>query len=382
VLAASDFCPGRYFCAKTSVVQPTVPGEDNLFMTISLIRETNPGLTKTANDDNLRLKDLLQTLPREVFLKDRRKAWMMLGINVLMVVLGYWGLALSPWFLLPPLWIFTGTALTGFFVIGHDCGHRSFANRRWVNDIVGHLAFLPLLYPFHAWRILHNFHHTHTNKLDVDNAWQPWRPEEYASSGVLMQWFYRLIMAGGLWWIGSITHWAAIHFNWNKFEGKQRSQVRLSVLVVLAFAAIAFPLLIATTGIWGFVKFWLLPWLVYHFWMSTFTIVHHTSPEIPFIAAEEWNEAQAQLFGTVHCDYPRWVEFLCHDINVHIPHHISTAIPSYNLRLAHSVIKENWGNKLRESRFSWSLMKEITSKCNLYCPDNYYQSFKDFHAKN
>jgi len=65
--------------------------------------------------------------------------------------------------------VFTGTALTGFFC-AHDCGHRSFAKQRWVNDLVGHLFMLPLIYPFHSWRILHN---THTNKLDVDNAWQP-----------------------------------------------------------------------------------------------------------------------------------------------------------------------------------------------------------------
>jgi len=50
-------------------------------------------------------------------------------------------------------WIFTGTALTGF--IAHDCGHRSFAKQRWVNDLVGHLFMLPLIYPFHSWRILH-----------------------------------------------------------------------------------------------------------------------------------------------------------------------------------------------------------------------------------
>jgi len=59
-----------------------------------------------------------------------------------------------------------------FFVIAHDCGHRSFAKRRWVNDLVGHLFLLPLIYPFHSWRILHNYHHTHT-KLDEDNAWHP-----------------------------------------------------------------------------------------------------------------------------------------------------------------------------------------------------------------
>ena len=44
----------------------------------------------------------------------------------------------------------------------------------------------------------------------------------------------------------------------------------------------------------------------YHFWMSTFTVVHHTASHIPFKAADQWNAAKAQLSGTVHCDYPRW----------------------------------------------------------------------------
>jgi hypothetical protein len=35
--------------------------------------------------------------------------------------------------------------------------------------------------------------------------------------------------------------------------------------------------------------------LVYHFWMSTFTIVHHTAADIPFTPEGEWNEAIAQL---------------------------------------------------------------------------------------
>ena len=55
---------------------------------------------------------------------------------------------------------------------------------------------------------------------------------------------------------------------------------------------------------WGLVKFWLMPWLVYHFWMSTFTLVHHTGVDVQFTPASEWNEAMAQLAGTIHCDYP------------------------------------------------------------------------------
>jgi len=40
--------------------------------------------------------------------------------------------------------------------------------------------------------------------------------------------------------------------------------------------------------------------------MSTFTIIHHTAPHIPYKPAEEWNAAKAQLSGTVHC-FGWWV---------------------------------------------------------------------------
>jgi omega-6 fatty acid desaturase (delta-12 desaturase) len=332
-----------------------------------------------AIESDFRLRDIIKTLPKEVFIQNRRKAWTKLAVNVLLVAVGYWAIAISPWFLLPVAWVFAGTALTGFFVIGHDCGHRSFAHRKWVNDLVGHLTMLPLIYPFHGWRIGHNYHHKHTNKLFEDNAWEPWTTEDYDRTPSGLRWFYRQLR-GRFWWIGSITHWAFWHFDWRPFAGKQREQVKFSALVVIAGAAIAFPVLIATTGIWGFVKFWLLPWMVYHFWMSTFTIVHHTATDISFAMPEEWNEAKAQLSGSVHCDYPWWVEFLCHDINVHVPHHVSTAIPSYNLRQAHRSLQENWGEYLKETRFSWSLMKEITDKCHLYDADNAYKSFREYHA--
>lgn len=328
---------------------------------------------------NFKLKDIVKTLPKAVFLKDRRKAWQQVVFSVVMVGLGYFGLAISPWYLLPIVWIFTGTALTGFFVIGHDAAHRSFSNNRRVNDIVGHILMLPLLYPFHGWRILHNYHHKHTNKLGVDNAWQPWTPDDYNTAGSLMQMFYRA-MRGRLWWLASIVHWAALHFQWDRFEGKERDRVKFSALFVIIGGGIGLTLLTLTTGWWGLVKFWFVPWLVYHFWMSTFTLVHHTAVDVQFQPASEWNEAMAQLAGTIHCDYPRWVEILCHDINVHIPHHISTAIPAYNLRTAHAIIKENWGEYIKERQFNWDLMLEITDNCHLYDPEHCYQTFDDFHS--
>lgn len=322
------------------------------------------------------LKDIIKTLPSQCFEKDRRKAWLSVFINVLAVGLGYLGIVYLPWYCLPLTWLWTGTALTGFFVLAHDCGHRSFAKRRWVNDLVGHLLTMPLIYPFHCWRILHDRHHRHTNKFQVDNAWDPWTIADYKETNFVVRLFYKALR-GRFWWIGSIAHWATIHFDLAQFEERDRPKVKLSIATAVIFAAACFPTLILTTGIWGFVKFWLLPWLVYHFWMSTFTIVHHTAPDIQFRPADTWSEAEAQLAGTVHCDYPRWVEILCHDINVHIPHHVSVAIPSYNLRMAHQSLLKNWGGYMRESKFSWALMKEIGDRCHIYHPEQAYQSFKE-----
>lgn len=83
-------------------------------------------------------------------------------------------------------------------------------------------------------------------------------------------------------------------------------QVIVSLAAVAAFALIGLPAIYAVSGIGGVFKFWLMPWLGYHFWMSTFTVVHHTAAHIPFKPASEWNAAKAQLSGTVHCDFPKW----------------------------------------------------------------------------
>jgi len=325
---------------------------------------------------DLTLRQVIQSIPREYFEKDPVKAWRAVAITVVAVIAGYSAVALSPWFLLPFAWFFAGTALTGLFVIGHDCGHGSFSNRRWVNNWVGHIVMLPLIYPFHSWRILHNIHHRHTNNLDIDNAWAPWTEDEFQNASPFMQGVYRY-MRGWLWWLASIAHWAALHFTLKNFNERDHKAVKRSIAAVLAFSAVFFPTLLWLAGPWGVVKFWLMPWLGYHFWMSTFTLVHHTIPDIQFRPTATWNEVEAQLSGTLHCDYPHWVEVLCHDINVHVPHHVSTGIPSYNLRAAHANLKENWGPLMRETRFSWELMSTIAGQCHLYHPTQAYRSFQD-----
>jgi len=74
----------------------------------------------TSIEPDFKLKDIIKTIPKEYFQKDPVKAWFGVITNILAVIAGYAMLVYSPWYLLPLAWIFTGTALTGFFVIAHD----------------------------------------------------------------------------------------------------------------------------------------------------------------------------------------------------------------------------------------------------------------------
>ncbi len=332
-------------------------------------------------DPTVQLKDIIKTLPPEVFVKDRFKAWSHVVLNGILVSLGWLGISVLPWYTLPLSWLFTGTCFFGLFVIAHDCGHRSFAQRKWVNNLVGHIALMPCIYPFHAWRIHHNQHHKYTNHLDLDNTWNPYRVEGFNQFNQFEKWVYRALR-GPFWWVGSIFHWGLFHFRWDNLEGQQREQVRYSVVSVMLVMLTGFPLLIATAGWWGWFSLWFMPWLVFHFWLSTVTLTHHTQPQLHFEPQETWHEAKAQLVGTVDCKYPRWFEWICHDINVHVPHHLTTAIPWYNLRRANASLHEQWGSYMTCSELSWTLIKQIIETCHLYSPERGYQSFQEANQES
>jgi len=297
-------------------------------------------------------------------------------ISVCAVAASEYLLVISPWYFYPLIWAFAGTAFTGFFVIGHDCGHLSFSRSYVVNDIVGILSFLPMFYPFESWRIKHNLHHNNTNKLHVDNAWQPFQ-QSYFNSAPTWERNIMQVIKGPLWFLASVGHWIKEHFFLSSFTPEQHPKVKISIACVLISATLFFPTLFYFTGIWGVVKYWLIPFLGYHFWMSTFTMVHHTLPHIPFLEESKWNDVKARLTMTVHCEYPWWIEFLTHHINVHIPHHVSTGIPSYNLRKAHNSLKATFGKHLHETTFGWELLKDIIYNCHLYDEIECYVPFSE-----
>jgi hypothetical protein len=59
-----------------------------------------------------------------------------------------------------------------------------------------------------------------------------------------------------------------------------RPWVWLSYALPLGFVGVVWPAMVAAGGVAGWVSWWLGPWVVFHGWMSTLSLVQHTGPHI------------------------------------------------------------------------------------------------------
>merc|ERR1711871_949702 len=160
------------------------------------------------------------------------------------------------------------------------------------------------------------------------------------------------------------------------FKARDRLAVCRSILATVLPCWYLFSCLYAAGGAWLWMKMWLMPYLGFNFWLSTYTYFHHKAADIKWHRSEGWNKAEAQLFGTVHVDYHPIIEFLHFDINWHIPHHVTVKIPWYNLRRATYALMRKYGDKLHTVEMSLSLWKEVTTHCHVWDEKDAYKKFE------
>lgn len=58
------------------------------------------------------------------------------------------------------------------------------------------------------------------------------------------------------------------HFDLKKYRPSEQNRVKTSLAAVFGFMAVVWPLIIWKFGVVGWVNYWLMPWLGYHFWVS------------------------------------------------------------------------------------------------------------------
>jgi len=304
-------------------------------------------------------------LPQKLYERSSGKALLKLTKALVLLTGAYVVLTMLPWYLLPLGWIVTGTCFASLLAVGYACGTDTFFNNTIVNHIVGQLCLIPLMLPFEAWR------EEITQQKETARA----KIQNYLS-------------CSHFWWCTSF--WQGIAANIEALFSLKSKRVLGNLIILYIGAGIFFPSLMYFTGVWGLVKYYIMPLVVYHFWASSFL---KTSSLLKLLSDKI---EKSELVTLAHYKYPKWVEFLSCELNYAISslHHFTTSlnvdlpaedeseasenlkerrvkpvspvIPIYNLKEAFKYLKESTVSvKLEEFDF-FALLKsrsgELVSK--------------------
>jgi omega-6 fatty acid desaturase (delta-12 desaturase) len=262
--------------------------------------------------------------------------------------------------LLLVLWVMYGWVLVGAFTIGHDCGHRTFSRRGWVNTLVGHLCMTPLANSFHVWRLTHGHHHAHTNLRGQDVDWAAFlmTREEFESRGKAVPLIVRLGYA--------LPFGIALWVTWNALRRgfaldamltpaqrvEERARIRWSNAILLAVLLVIYGGLWYAAGFWGMIKYHGIPALVAMFTGWLHITIQHANEASVLYEAPAWTPAKGQMVSTFDVRFPRVLEYLWFRINIHIPHHVSTGIPWYNLDRAAEALEHAYPDLYQKEAFT------------------------------
>ncbi len=271
----------------------------------------------------------------------------------------------------PVLWFGLGTLFWALFLIGHDCGHGAFSRHRWLNTLVGHLTHTPLLVPYHGWRLSHRLHHRGTGHVDRDETWFPLTRAEVAA----LPWHVRLLrfrlFLFGLpfYLLRRSPGRAGSHFNPQSalFPRREQGRVTASIALCGLFAAG----LVGAACWWGpgaVCRYYLAPYVVFAVWLDLVTILHHTSPDVPWYRDPDWTPLHGAL-ATVDRHYGLF-EAIHHHVGTHVPHHLFPHIPHYRLRQASVALARVLGPAYRRPGTPiWRAFADVLRSCHVVPPD-------------
>lgn len=301
------------------------------------------------------LSGIRQSIPESCYEISPVKGW--LTIFRILCLLGlciYLETLTNNLLILFPLWLFHGQVLVGLFVLGHDCGHHSFSRNRMMNLIMGHLAFSPLGNGLVSWTGTHNHHHANTQLRGQDVDWSKWlmTKEEFKNST------WKKNFAGK---IGYALPFGIFFWIWlnaiSRGLKNTSTHVRISNLIMWSVMLGLYAALGWFTGVSGMFKYHGIPASIAMFTGYFLLTIQHANEKSRWFEKSSWNPVRGQMESTFDVRFPRFLEWLWLDINIHIPHHISPAIPWYELRNARIKLRTNHPELYQERNFG---MKEIS----------------------
>ena len=222
------------------------------------------------------------------------------------------------------------------FIIFHDCCHQSFFNNNRANEVLGTIAGIMTLFPFHQWRHSHNVHHatsSNLNKRGVGDIWVM-TVKEYEKASFGQRLAYRIyrnpfVMFGvGPFYLFLITN----RFNRKGARKKERMNtylINLSIVLLYGWMCwiIGWQAFLFIQGPCVFIAGSLGIWLFY---------VQHHFENSYFEEEKEWDFVKAAVEGSSFYSLPKWLQWITGNIGYHHIHHLSPRVPNYHLEEVHN----------------------------------------------
>ena len=356
--------------------------------TINLNQPFSSVLSPEAEDLPFTLKDLKAAIPPECFQPSVIKSMYYFLRDILIIALLYVAAYyVNSWYFWPIFWVMQGTMFWALFVVGHDCGHQSFSQYKWLNDLIGHLSHIPILVPYHGWRISHRTHHKNTASIENDESWYPVSESQYLKMPLVERVvrYYLILLVYPVYLFMRSPYKQGSHFLPSSplFKPQEKWDVITSTSLWMGMVG----LLACLTYQWGWIwliKYYVGPYIVFVIWLDLVTFLHHTEPELPWYRGENWTFLKGAI-STIDRDYGL-INHIHHDIGTHVAHHIFLNIPHYHLIQATKAIKPIMGEYFHSSDEPlWSSLWRSFMACH-FVPDTggqvYYTSYHNRDGKS
>jgi stearoyl-CoA desaturase (delta-9 desaturase) len=254
-----------------------------------------------------------------------------------------------------------GTAWTGLWVLGHECGHGAFSNIAVIETAVGYITHTALLVPYFSWQFTHAKHHRYTNHLTKGESHVPMT--EKAAKGfapflnmlgedgfAIFQVFGHLVFGWPLYLIRNDTGGrtqADLKTRLNRKKDKshfipnqifpKRLHNKVAASTVGCVAMIALVIQMQRLGYDTLFFYW-MPYLVTNGWLVLYTWLQHTDPSMPHYGDDEHTFHKGAL-STIDRPYPWLIDQLHHHIGTtHVAHHLNHHIPHYRAQKATEIV--------------------------------------------
>jgi acyl-lipid omega-6 desaturase (Delta-12 desaturase) len=277
-----------------------------------------------------------------------------------------------------------GLSIGLVFIVGHDACHDALTPSRWLNRVLGQLAFLPSLHTFTGWRYGHNFvHHQFTQIIERDTGYPPLSPAQYAAQSAAARLIYRFSRTP----LGAAFLYIPLWWKYQAFPSTEaRSQIRRAgkfffsqQMLVAAWLALEVALFSGALAKAGFVPAphfsptvlliagVIVTQLVWNTQMGIVTFLHHFHPHVAWHSeAEAPDAAQRQLASTVHITFPAHTHWSMLNIFEHTAHHAMPQIPLYHLPKAQAALNRAFANVIQREQLTLRNVRQAFSVCKLW----------------